>query len=126
MIGSDSRIKCIPAVYELGHLVSQSSCFISYFSMPHANLALAENIILGNACIAAKTEESEEYTLEGKAAMLVTFGDKEIFKMELLKFLDDIDRWSEASRICSPKVAAMFAPKHNIERLNGALLTLLS
>ncbi len=126
MIGSDSRIKCIPAVYELEHLISQSTCFISYFSMPHANLALAENIILGNACIAAKTEESEEYALDGKAAKLVAFGNKEVFKIELLKFLNDIERWTEASQISSKKVATMFAPKQNIERLNKALLMLLS
>ncbi len=58
LIESDSRIKCIPSVYEIADIMQQAYCSLSYFAIPHANLALAEGIIMGLPCIAAETSES--------------------------------------------------------------------
>ena len=62
LVESDKRIVCIPSTYMISHIIQQSFCMLSYFTIPHANLAMAESIILGVPCIAARTDESIEYT----------------------------------------------------------------
>ena len=64
-ISKDKRIICIPGTYKIKHILQQTYCILSYFTIPHANLALAESIILGTPTIAAATSESREYSLEG-------------------------------------------------------------
>ena len=120
-LANDHRIRCIPPVYELTHLIQQSHCFVSYFRMPHANLGMAESIILGTPCIAADTEEAREYTGNGSYAMLVPPNKPKLFAQELNSFLDDIDRWKEAAGQGSAPLSIMFNKKTNEDRLNGEL-----
>ena len=121
-IEKDSRIKRIGAVYELNHLVEQSYCFVSYFVIPHANLALAENIILGNASIAADTEEAREYSHNGEYAKLVNpMNDYDVFANSLREFLNEIEIWRNAAKKGSSVVSLMFDKHKNIEVLNGVL-----
>ena len=47
LIKKDSRIRCIPSTYYIKDLMNQAYCMVSYFKIPHANLALAEGIIEG-------------------------------------------------------------------------------
>ena len=125
LVKTDFRIRCIPGVYELRHLVEQSFCFVSYFRMPHANLALAENIILGNPCIAADTEESREYSDNGLYAMLVKSNDPDNFTFYLNKFLLENEKWREAAKSGSVKIAQRFDKDYNIKALNETLRELL-
>lgn len=125
-VKTDSRIVCIPGVYELVDLVRQSFCFVSYFRMPHANLALAENIILGNPCIAADTEEAYEYTVEGKYAMLVSPNKPMEFARSLKVFLDNNERWQEAATAGSETLREMFDKKSNVKKLNSSLDSLIN
>ena len=53
---------------------------VSFFTIPHANLALAESIILQTPAIAARTSESLEYSNDGELAILYELGDIEAFK----------------------------------------------
>jgi glycosyltransferase involved in cell wall biosynthesis len=78
-IKEDHRIKCIPATHKLKHLFLQAYCNISYFTIPHANLALAESIFLKTVSIAAETPESLEYSINGELAILAKFGNKADF-----------------------------------------------
>lgn len=121
LVKTDSRIYCIPGVYELKHLVEQSYCFVSYFRMPHANLAMAENIILGNPCIAADSEEAREYTANGKYAMLVKANDPDLFAQKLCVFLAENDQWRLAAQSGSEAVSKKFDKEINIKVLNEAL-----
>lgn len=123
---SDPRIRRIKAVYELNHLIEQSYCFVSYFRIPHANLALAENIILENPCIAADTEEAREYSGDGKYAKLISpMNDQDAFTKGLKDFLDEIDKWQKAAKLGAEPIAIQFNPVSNINTLNGALKALL-
>lgn len=125
LINKDIRIKCIPGVYELGHLIEQSYCFVSYFRMPHANLSLAENIIMGNPSIAAETEEAREYSGNGQFAMLVKPNSKDDFSEKLKEFLSDNRRWTEAAIRGSKTISEMFDKKNNIIKLHNVLDSLL-
>jgi glycosyltransferase involved in cell wall biosynthesis len=71
----DSRIVCVPSEYYIKDLFDQSYCMLSFFTIPHANLAMAEAMIEGLPVIAAKTEESLEYSQNGKLAMLFDLND---------------------------------------------------
>ena len=46
LIKNDSRIICMPSNYYLKHIMEQCYCNLSFFKIPHANLALAESIIV--------------------------------------------------------------------------------
>ncbi len=76
----DSRIVCIPSTYYIKDLFDQSYCMLSYFTIPHANLAMAEAMIEGLPCIAAKTEESLEYSKKGKLASLFEINNYSAFE----------------------------------------------
>lgn len=122
LVISDGRIRCINGVYELKDIILQSHCFVSYFRIPHANLALAENIILGNACIAADTEEAREYSGGGKYAMLVSpMNDIRTFKTRLKEFIESIDKWKDAAENGMEEITIKFSPIINSEILNEAL-----
>ena len=119
---SDKRIRIIDSVYELSHLIEQSHCFVSYFRMPHANLALAENIILSNPCIAADTEESREYSGDGKYAMLVApLNNRQAFASALNLFLENHEKWSSAVAEGARVIKEKFDPHRNIKSLLSVL-----
>lgn len=125
MADADPRIRRIPPVYELSDLVKQAHCFVSYFRVPHANLTMAECIILGTPCIAADTEEAREYSDDGRYACLVTpLNDREAFAQRLKQFLDEIDQWRMAAKAGSEKLERTFDMDENSNRLNKVLLDL--
>ena len=88
MIATDDRIVCIPATYAMTHIMEQSYCNLSFFTIPHANLALAESIIVGTVPVAAKTDESIEYSYGGELALLFELGNKD----DLSEKLKELDR----------------------------------
>lgn len=87
LLKKDDRIVCIPALYALKHIMQQAYCNLSYFTVPHANLALAESIIAGTIPIAAKTPESIEYSNGGELAVLYELGNSDDL-ISKLKYLD--------------------------------------
>lgn len=121
LVDSDPRIKNIPTVYELSELIKQSHCFISYFTIPHANLALAENIILDNPCIAADNEEAKEYTNNGEYAMLVSPNNLSEFTYKLKDFLLHIDYWKEQSSKGKIPISKMFDKENNLLKFREVL-----
>ena len=85
MIASDKRIVCIPATYAMKHIFEQAYCNLSFFTIPHANLALAESIIIGTVPVAAKTEESIEYSNGGELAVLFELGNQDDMYEKLIQ-----------------------------------------
>ena len=121
MIASDDRIVCIPAIYALKHIIQQSYCNISFFTIPHANLALAESIIIGTIPVAAKTEESIEYSNGGDLALLYELGNK----ADLVKKLTELDyKYDEFKTKLAKdghKVAELFDRERNVAVLKSVL-----
>ena len=118
---NDKRIICIPAAYNITDLMESVDGYVSCFTIPHANLALAESIILGVSPIAACTEESLEYSGNGKWAYLYEFGNYDSFcstwtRFDLGEYVDDLDL-SEGSLAIKKK----FNPKINAEAFNLVL-----
>lgn len=88
LIKQDSRIICMPPNYALKHIMQQCYCNLSYFKIPHANLALAESIIVGTVSVAASTPESLEYSDNGNLAILYEINN-EADMLEKLHYLDE-------------------------------------
>lgn len=125
-IHKDARIKCIPATFALKHIIEQSYCTLSYFKMPHANLALAESIILGTVPLAATTPESLEYSDNGNLAIL--FGLLNF--NEFLEKLQNIDTEYEVVKYRIDKmkfiIARLFDRRRNVELLSETYRKCLS
>ncbi len=118
MINSDSRIKCINGVYNIRHLYEQAHCVISYFTIPHANLALAECIICNTINVAAVTDESLEYSAEGKLAILYEENNFEEFINSIKSVDTQYFILKESMAKSSYIIKQMFAPDKNIHKLN--------
>lgn len=124
MIASDDRIVCIPATYAMKHILEQSYCNLSFFTIPHANLALAESIIVGTVPVAAKTEESLEYSNNGSLALLFEIGNKD----DMVEKLNELDmRYCELKDKVSKEghiVGGLFNKGRNVSVLDGVLTKL--
>ena len=124
MIASDSRIVCMPATYAMKHIMEQAYCNLSFFTIPHANLALAECIIVGTVPVAAKTEESLEYSNNGSLALLFEIGNKD----DMVEKLNELDiRYGELKDKVSKDghiVEDLFNKERNVAVLDSVLTEL--
>ncbi len=118
---NDNRIKCAPSIYNITDIMEKVAGNISYFTMPHANLALAESIILRVPTVAAKTDESLEYSNEGVLSLLYKLGDRESFR-KTWKSLDcGNDNLIKTLDKQSLVIKEKFDPKNNASIFNLAL-----
>ena len=114
-INSDKDIIPIPATYYIKDLVEKSYCMLSYFTIPHANLALAESIVLKTPVIAALTPESEEYSSHGQYAWLFPFKDKAGFVDCFTKVEQRYDLMMKSLDEGSKVVADVFDRRRNAD-----------
>lgn len=121
LISIDKRIVCIPSTYYITYLMQQAYCNLSYFSVPHANLALAECEIVGTPSVAAMTEESIEYSLNGELSVLFEMNNKEEFHKAIHFLNDNYDSICKSLNEKSLLVEQMFSPTQNINKLNDFL-----
>lgn len=122
----DSRIKTMPSTYNITHLLQQVYCVISYFTIPHANLALAESIITKTPVLAAKTPESIEYSCEGKYAQLFGFNNYEDFCKHLRRHGEWVEQLRENLNEGSDIIKRMFDSKRNSSIINNVYTNTLS
>lgn len=117
LIKKDKRIVCWPAIYELSHIIQQSYCILSYFTIPHANLVMAESLILGTPVIAANTEEACEYSQGLIPELLFPINDK-LSYLQSISTLDN--KYLEIKRRIvenSSKISFMFSEERNARLL---------
>ena len=120
----DNRIVCVPATYLITGLMEQVDGYISFFTIPHANLALAESIIVGLPGIAGRSDESLEYSDEGELAILYDFASLASFKEAWLQLDKGEDNLREIIKQHSGAVAEKFSPARNAKMFNDALRAL--
>ncbi len=120
----DSRVVCIPGFYEIMDVMRQACCLLSYYTIPHANLSLAEAIVVGTPVVAARTEESEEYSLGGRLAILYKMNDIDAFESAVKEFAAGNGKDDSAAGD-RKIVAEMFSRERNVRLLTGTLLDLV-
>lgn len=124
-IEQDSRVKLLPNTYFVTHIYQQAYCMLSYFTIPHANLALAESIILQTPVIAARNEESIEYSHNGELAILFEANNIEDFKNELQQFNNKHTSLKKHLSEKSHNIKQLFDPERNIVALNSVYRQLM-
>lgn len=125
LIQSDTRIKCIPPTYMLAHIMQQCYCNLSYFTIPHANLAMAECEIMGTPSIAAENDEAIEYSLNGKLSILYKPNSKKAF-VNAIKMFDVHYRDIQDELLAhSDVIKSRFDKQLNIIKLNCLIKSLL-
>lgn len=117
----DSRIHCIPATYMLSHIMQQCYCNLSYFTIPHANLAMAECEIMGLPSIAACTEESQEYSFGGHLAFLFPINSKAAFHRAISDYNSSYIDLKQRLYTYNSKLKEMFSKEKNVAALNAVL-----
>lgn len=118
LIKSDKRIVCVPGTYNMSHILKQAYCVVSYFTIPHANLALAESIIMNTLTLAASTPESVEYSYNGQLSELYEINNYKEFVAKW-KIIDSFDSPIKVKiHINSHYVTEMFDPQTNIMKLS--------
>jgi glycosyltransferase involved in cell wall biosynthesis len=98
--------------------MQQCYCNLSYFTIPHANLTMVEAGIECLPTIAAKNEESLDYSFGGKYACLFNPSDIEDF-CEAIKTLDkQYEQCKSLLKTGAPILAKRFSRQENVKRLN--------
>ena len=120
----DPRVVCAPALYEIATIMEQAAGYVSFFTIPHANLALAESVISQLPAVVARTDESLEYSEEGRLCLLYGLGDLDEFKSAWLKLDADPTALEAELASGSERVAARFAPDRNGSVFNQVLKSL--
>ena len=124
IIQNDSRIVCIPSTYYIRHIFEQAYCMLSYFTMPHANLAMAEAICLQLPCVAAETEESLEYSLNGELANLFPMNNMTDFADKILELDENYTEIKSKLAESSEFIVEKFNRERNSNVLCSVLDTL--
>lgn len=121
LIERDNRIYCIPRTYMMSHIIEQAYCVLSFFTIPHANLGMAENIILNKITIAADNEEAQEYSLNGKLAVLFKANDINDFADKLSHLNNVYENIQNALKNESYIIREMFDKSANVEKVKQSL-----
>ena len=125
MMDSDSRIKNIPATYMITHIMQQCYCNLSYFTIPHANLAMVEAEILGLPSVAALNEEAIEYSLNGECAVLYEINNYEQFLNAIAWMQKNYNHYKYVLKNKASITAEMFDKEKNCKLLNYILSTVV-
>lgn len=125
LIRKDKRIVCIPPTYMLSNIMQQCYCNLSYFTIPHANLALAECEIMGTPSIAADNEEAQEYSNKGTLSYLFEANSLASFHNAIRNF--DAMYKELRVRLCSEQdeLKVKFSKKENATKLNRIISKVL-
>jgi len=122
---NDNRIVCIPSSYNIKQIIEQSYCILSFFTIPHANLILAESIFLGQIVIAASTPEAIEYSNNGQSAVLYEMNNLVDFARKIKDLSNNYDTFIEKAKNGIEHNKLLFDPVRNSSLLNNVYKTLL-
>lgn len=115
---SDDRIVCAPPTYKIIDIYKQAYCTMSYFTIPHANLALAEAVAVGTVAIAPDTEESVEYSDDGKGAVLFKINNEQDLMDKFRYLTENYESVKKEVSLHSAAIQEKFSPISNINKLN--------
>jgi glycosyltransferase involved in cell wall biosynthesis len=121
----DDRIIFISSTYHVKSLIEQSFCLVSFFTIPHANLPIAESTWLGKPSISAHTPEAIEYGSKSKAALFFEMYNKDDFKVKILYALNNVELINKYALDGKSNVQEKFDPKTNSDLLNNIYSNLL-
>lgn len=126
MAQKDDRIVFIPTTNQVKSLIEQSNYLISFPTIPHAILPIAEAVYLGKPVISAKTPEAREYSNDGKSAVLFEMNNKEDFQEAIRYAIENESKLIELANTGSKIIQSTFDPIKNSLLLNNLYRKLLN
>lgn len=114
----DDRIIFIPSTYHVKSIIEQSFCVLSFFTIPHANLPIAESTWLGKPSISAFTPEAVEYGANSKGVLLFEMNKKSDFEAQIVYALNNKVLLTKLALEGSVAIKKKFDPNRNSEMLN--------
>ena len=114
----DKRIVFIPSTYKIKSIIEQSYCLLSFHTMPHANLLLAESVYLGKPVITALTPETLDYSNNGESALLVEMNNKRELKEKMIFAIENNDLINLKAKAGMMKIRDLFDPVRNYDLLD--------
>ena len=126
LIESDNRIKVIPSIYMITDIMQQCFCNLSYFTIPHANLAMAEAEIIGLPSVAALNEEALEYSLNGQCAELYESNNYSSFVKAIKNMCDNYESYKSIIKEKAQVIALKFDKNSNILLLQRTLFSVIT
>lgn len=121
----DERIVFISGTYQVKSIIEQSAAVVSSFSIPHANLTMAEASCLGIPSIAADTPEAKEYCNNGKAALLFEMNNESDFLKKMEYYLENQELTQHKAKESIKKMEHLFNPERNSKLLHNLYASLL-
>ena len=118
LVSADRRIKALPSVYEIADIIRSVYCNLSFFTIPHANLMLAECLFMGTPSVAARTSESLEYSDEGKLSVLYDINDIQAFRNGIDYLNSNYERVKQQIVEGIGPVKEMFSLERNLQLLS--------
>lgn len=115
----NNKIILMPKTNHIKSIIEQSYCLVSFFTVPHGNLPLAEACWLGKPSIAAETPEAKEYSNNGKASLLFKMNNKEEFKNKIVFALENEELIKKNAINGMSNVQKKFDPIRNSNLLMG-------
>lgn len=125
LIQSDNRIRCIPPTYMLSHIMQQCYCNLSFFTIPHANLTLAECEIMEVPSIAADNDEAREYTLGGRLSLLFKANDRNAFAKAITEMDEKHEGYKQNLINYGDEIKEKFSKERNVEKINEIIKKVL-
>lgn len=125
IIKKDKRVITFPSHYNLSNIINECYCNLSYFRIPHANLTMAECEILGTPSIAALTEESMEYSFNGKLSILFPINDYASFRDKIKNLDHYYDNIKQSLKLNRQYIKAKFDREINAQKLNHTLKSMI-
>lgn len=119
MAQKDNRIVLIPTTKHVKSLIEQSTCLLSYPTIPHAILPIAEAIYLCKPVISANTLEAKEYSNDGTAAILFEMNNIEDFQVAINFAIENEKKINDMAERGSSIIRTTFNPLKNSILLNN-------
>jgi len=116
----------LPYTRNVKSLYKQSTCMVSFPTIPHAILPIAEAIICGLPVISVKTSESLEYSNNGASAILVKMGDQEALLDSMKLILANPDLAKQNAIDGASEISKLFDPVTNTDLLLEVYASLIN
>ena len=115
----DNRIIFIPSTNQVMSIIEQSYCILSFPTIPHAILPIAEAIYLGKPVISADTPEAREYSNGGSSALLFEINNIGDFEKKILYAFNNERKMNEMAQKGTEAIKSTFDAFSNSKLLNN-------
>lgn len=118
---ADDRVIFISPTKQVKQIIEKSFCYLSYPTIPHAILPIAESLYLKNFFISADTLEAREYSVNLFPELLFKINDLKDFENKIHYLLNNEKIIGNNIKKACPIIKKTFERKANKNKINNLL-----